>query len=141
MDEETCVSGFRFSKSQLKHLNVVLRFPNKMTGHNRVAWTGLEGMLVMLRRLSYPNKLREMTEEFGRAKAALSLIFNEILLWFTAPWCHLLENPFVRPYFTPALVNPYVDAFAAKAQVNLRVLGFIDGTLRRICRPGVTAVL
>ena len=82
LDEETrffAVSRFRFSKSQLKHLCVVLRFPNKMTGRNRVAWTGLEGMLVMLRRLSYPNKFREMTEEFGRSKAALSLIFNETL--------------------------------------------------------------
>ena len=144
LDEETrffAVSRFRFSKSQFKHLCVVLRFPNKMTGRNRVAWTGLEGMLVMLRRLSYPNKFREMTEEFGRSKAALSLIFNETLLWFTATWGHLLENPFVRPYFTPALVNRYVDAVAARAQVNLRVWGFIDGTLRRICRPGVAQQL
>ena len=141
LDEETCVSRFRFSKSQLKHLCVVLRFPNKLTGRNRVAWTGLEGMLVMLRRLSYPNKFREMTEEFGRSKAALSLIFNETLLWSTTTWGHLLENPFVRPYFTPALVNRYVDAVAAKAQVNLRVWGFIDGTLRRICRPEVAQQL
>lgn len=136
LDEETCVSRFRFSMRQLKHLCVVLRFPHKMTSRSRVSWTGLEGTLVLFRRLSYPNKLREMTEEFGRSKAALSLIFNETLLWFTATWGHLLENPFVRPYFTPALVNRYVDAVAAMAKVNLRVWGFIDGTLRRICRPG-----
>ena len=38
-------------------------------------------------------------------------------------------------------MNRYVDAVAAKAQVNLRVWGFIDGTLRRICGPGVAQQL
>ena len=137
LTEEQVVSRFRFTKTQLEKLFVVLRFPDKMHGSCRVAWSGMEGLLVLLRRLSYPNKLRELAEEFGRSKAALSIIFNTTLIWFTRQWGHILENPFTRPYFTQARLETYTASVAAVVGVNLRVWGFIDGTVRPICRPSI----
>ena len=89
LTEEQVVSRFRFTKTQLEKLFVVLRFPDKMHGSCRVAWNGMEGLLVLLRCLSYPNKLRELAEEFGRSKAALSIVFNTTLIWFARQWGHI----------------------------------------------------
>ena len=97
----------------------------------------MEGLLVHLRRLSYPNKLCELAEEFGRSKATLSIIFNTILIWFTRQWGHILENPFTRPYFTQARLETYAASVAAVVGVDPRVWGFIDGAVRPICRPPI----
>ena len=45
-------------------------------------------------------------------------------------------NPFTMPYLTQALLETYTASVAAAIGVDLRVWGFIDGTVRRpICRP------
>ena len=80
----------------------------------------MESLLVLLRRLSYPNKLRELAEEFGRSKAALSIIFNTTLIWFTRQWGHILENPLTRPYFTQARLETYTASVAAAVDIDLR---------------------
>ena len=38
--------------------------------------TGLEALLIMLRRLSFPNRWCDLVQLFGRAEPELSIIFN-----------------------------------------------------------------
>ena len=47
----------------------------------------------------------------------------------------MLTNPFVQPYFTAERVKEYSDAVARKVGMDLHIWDFIDGTVRRICRP------
>ena len=47
LTEEQIVGRFRFTKTQLQKLFVVLQSPNKMHGSCRVAWRGMEGLLVL----------------------------------------------------------------------------------------------
>lgn len=40
--------------------------------------TGIEALLVMLRRLSYPNRWYDLCPLFGRSEPELSMIFNKV---------------------------------------------------------------
>ena len=99
IDRQTCIRRFRFTKPQVLELVHRLGLPDVMRSPSQHSWTGLEGLLVVLRRLSYPGRLGELCEEFGRSKSALSIVFNFTLLWIYNRWDGLLTNPFTRPFF------------------------------------------
>ena len=101
LDDETCLRRFRFKKSEIIELSELLSLPDKFTAPCRTPWSGLEGLLVVLRRLVFPNRLGELCEEFGRSKGVLSLEFNIILKWVHDRWGDRLEHPFDKPFFTP----------------------------------------
>ena len=67
LDDHTCKLRFCFSSAEIVELCHALRIPEKMVGPSRVSWTGLEGLLVVLRRLSYPCHLGELSDELGRS--------------------------------------------------------------------------
>lgn len=135
LSDDTCERHFRFTNAELRRLCAVLRFPETMRSPGRVSWTGMEGLLIMLRRLVFPNRLGELVDEFGRSRFALSIIFNCTLTWMWQTWGHLLTDPFTRPYFSADRVRAYSAAVKDKSGVDLNVWGFIDGTLRATCRP------
>ena len=135
LDDEKCLPRFRFTKAELKDLHRRFRLPEKMTAPCRTTWTGMEGLLVVLRRLCYPNRLGDLCEEFGRSKPVLSMIFNITLIWIHNVWGDLLTNPFDKAFFTQARLESYAAAIARRTRVDLKVISFIDGTVRPICRP------
>ena len=68
LTEEDCLCNFRFTKGHLIRLKTALRMPEYFILHNRSKATGLEGLCILLRRLAYPNRLRDLTPLFGRSK-------------------------------------------------------------------------
>eukprot|EP00117_Sycon_ciliatum_P040668 scpid59864/ scgid29845/ len=82
LDEETCELRFRSSNAEIRELNHTQKF----VGPSRTAWTGLEGLMVVLRRLAYPCRLCELSDEFGRSSPDLSRIFNTTLMWIWRNW-------------------------------------------------------
>lgn len=81
LDDETCAGPYRFTKAQLKELVQAFGFPEKTSGRCRVSWSGMEGLLVLLQRMAFPDRLSTLAEDFGRFKAAISVIFNTTLNW------------------------------------------------------------
>lgn len=136
LDDETCLRRFRFTRRQLNLLYDALKIPDSFTDVSRTRWSGMDGLLVLLRRLSYPNRLGDLVEEFGRSKPVLSLIFNTMLAWIWQHWSHLITDAFNSPYFTPGRKDSYCRAIKNRSSVDLAIWGFIDGTVRPICRPG-----
>lgn len=57
-----------------------------------------------------------------------------MLTWIWDRLGVLLSDPFTR-YLDHAKTIVYCEAVARKSDVDLSVWGFIDGTVRRICRP------
>ena len=55
-----------------------LGMPEKMVLQNGTVTSGLEALLITLRRLAYPNRLADMVQMFGRSEPELSMIFNEV---------------------------------------------------------------
>ncbi len=135
LDAETCLRRFRFRKSQMYELFEAMDMPVRFVAPCRTSWSSMEGLLVLVRRLAYPSRLGDLCEEFGRSKPVLSLIFNSMLVWLWERWGGLITDPFTKPYFTEERIDSYANAVATKAGADLRIWGFIDGTLRAICRP------
>ena len=133
LDEEACVRRFRFKKEQLHLLSEALEVPDRFTSPICVTWTGLEGLLVLLRRLAYPARLGDLCEEFGRSKGVLSVIFSTMLIWIWERWGTLVTDPFTR-YLNQERTARYSQAVLETTGVDLNIWGFINGTVRAICR-------
>ena len=78
LEDETCLRRFRFTRCQLQDLDDILRNSPEFTVPCRAWWSGLFGLLDVVRRLSYPNGLWDLVE-FEWSKSVLSLIFNTML--------------------------------------------------------------
>ena len=67
-------------KDDILHLCEALELPEFYTGHQGFVFTWIEALMVMLRRLAYPNRLCDLVDIFGRAEPELSIVFNMVTL-------------------------------------------------------------
>ena len=68
----------RFAKDDLERLYAALAIPEAYTCGQGTKATGMEALMILLRRLSYPNRLSDLVQLFGRSQSELSLIFNTV---------------------------------------------------------------
>ena len=87
-------------------------------------------LCILLRRLAYPNRLEDLSSMFRRSKSELSYIFNTVLNDVVDRHIYRLSS-FNQKWLTMPHIEEYVSAIVTLRQV----LGFIDGTIRPICRP------
>ena len=59
----------------------------------KTAATGREALLI-LRRLSYPNRWCDLVPLFGRSESELSLIFNEVSVSVVSDYCEVKQSYF-----------------------------------------------
>ena len=60
-----------------------LHLPESYSGIQKTQATGMEALMVMLRRLTYPNRWCDLVPLFGRTESELSIIFNTVSTDFT----------------------------------------------------------
>lgn len=123
---------FRFKKTDFARLLAALQLPVEYHCAQKTVSSAKEALLILLRRLAYPNRWCDLALIFGRTESELSLIFREILQDIYRRFHHLLED-------LENLVWVDVSAFANAVQSAGAPLdncwGFIDGTARAIARP------
>ena len=67
----------RFQQNHFERLVAALQL-DTYTCHQRTVCSAAEALLILLRRLAYPNRWCELAKLFGRAEPELSMIFNEV---------------------------------------------------------------
>ncbi len=80
----------RFQKRDMQRLCVALNLPEIYTCSQGTIATGLEALMIMLRRLAYPSRLCDLVTLFGRTEQELSGIFAEVINfnnWLLHPLC------------------------------------------------------
>lgn len=87
---------------------------------------------VTLYRLSAPSRYKELMQLFRRSRSWLSVIFNDVII-------HLVTRYRVRMQWDEARLSQetllrYSEA-VFQAGGGRNIWGFIDGTMRAICRP------
>lgn len=127
--EEMC----RFERAELLELRIRLGIPETIVTASRHKWNGNDALFITLRRLAYPCRLVDLRQLFGLSCASLSQCINFILRWLYRAWKHLLGYHESR--FSLEKVRGYAAATAAAGCPLKRCVGFIDGTLRPLCRP------
>jgi hypothetical protein len=127
--------SFRFTKQEILFLTATFKMPNPCTLVTRHSASACDALCMFLHRLAYPTRLCQSEYFFGRSKTAVSLFFNHVLEWIYERYKHLLEWDHHR------LSQPVLRRFAAvvhqKGAPLNDCIGFIDGTVREICKPGV----
>ena len=78
-NEAECEIELRFKNNDLASLMDYLQIPEKLVCRQGTVCSGLEGLLILLKRLAYPCQFTDMTYRFGRSPPELYLIFNKVL--------------------------------------------------------------
>ena len=90
---------------------------------------------MLLRRLAYPNRLCDLSPMFGRSVSAISAIVDKVADHLFVNY-HILLQTVDQPWLVDNLVV-FAESIEAKGSPLADCWGFIDGTVRPICRPGV----
>ena len=88
---------------------------------------------IVLRRLSYPNRIGDLLPLFGRSPSEISMIFNrtiDCILQNKGQLLARLDQPWLRDN-----LEQFAAAVYTKGAPIKNCWGFIDGTVRAICRP------
>ena len=73
------MNGFhtRFQKGDLDRLGRALQLPEKYVCSQGTVPTGMEALLIMLRRMAYPNRWSDLVPIFGRAQPERTAIIHD----------------------------------------------------------------
>ncbi|KAJ6642616.1 hypothetical protein Bhyg_07569, partial [Pseudolycoriella hygida] len=129
-----CLAFFRFPKNDIKTLTAALKVPKIIILKNRIKFKGTEGMCILLRRLAYPNRLVDLVKTFNRDKGSLSRIFIFMLTWIYNHYGKRLHS-LQQNYISPSLLEELAYNAFNRGSPYPNIVGFIDGTYRRACRP------
>lgn len=133
-DEAECKADFRVEKHDLPLLADALQIPPVFRCNQGTICDGMEGLCVLLKRFAYPCRYSDMIPIFGRPVPEISMISNEVMDWMyenhghrVTEWNHTILNA--------AALQKYADAVSNKGAALDNCFGFVDGTVRPICRP------
>lgn len=135
MDPEECKAEFRFEKNDLSSLAEALQIPDSFQCQQRSVCDGLEGLCVVLKRLSYPCRYSDMIPRFAKPVPVLSMITNTVIDYLYDTHGHRITQ-WNNTLLDPHSLEQYAAAVADKGAALNNCFGFIDGTVRPICRPG-----
>ena len=90
---------------------------------------------MLLRRLTYPCFYSDLIPRFGRLIPELRMIYNIVLDHIYNTRGHRISQ-WNNPILDPVNLERYAEAIHDKGAALDNCIGFIDGTVRPICRPG-----
>ena len=135
MEDDECLAEFRVKKQDLDTLAEALQIPESFHCKQRSKIDGMEGLCMLLRRFAYPCRHSDMVPRFGRPVPVLSMATNKVLDHIYDTHGHLLTD--WNPYLLSAqALEEYAQAISRKGSPLQNCFGFIDGTVRSVCRPG-----
>ena len=135
LDESECLAEFRFRKRDMPRQYNVLQIPDTLTCNQRSVCDGVEGLCMLLKRMSYPCRYGDMIVRFAKPVPLLSMVTNQMIDYIYNIHGHKVLE-WNHQVLSPANLQTYVDAITAKGAPLPNCFGFIDGTVRPISRPG-----
>ena len=133
MNDAETWSEFHFLKGDIFPLRDALQI-NDFKTYNRLSVSGIEGLCILLKRLAYPCRYSDFIKRFGRLVPDYCVIFYAVLNDVYDRFKHLLSD-FNLPFLTRQNLEIYSQAIYDKGAALRNCFGFIDGTVRPICRP------
>ncbi|KAG0437591.1 hypothetical protein HPB47_017373 [Ixodes persulcatus] len=135
MPGQTFRRQFRFEKRDFPVLVKALQLPEYVTSAQGVRVSAREALCMCLRRLAYPNRLRDLQEYFGRHYSVISSVSNKVMLHIETKFGFLLNDMTCHRWLTPAHLRGMSEAVHRKGAPLPNCWAFIDSTAQPICRP------
>ena len=132
---DECISEFRFEKEDIPVLGRILEIPERIVCYNGTNVSGIEGLCIFLKRYAYPCRYLDLIHRFARPVPELCRINNHILNLIYDRWGFLL-NDMNQPWLSPNNLQIFADVIHENDVPLDNCWGFIDGTVRPMCRPG-----
>ena len=134
ISDAECLAEFRFRKHDLPRLAEVLQIPDSFMCYQRTLSSGMEALCILLRRLSYPCRFSDIIPRFGRPVPVLSMVSNQVLDYIYDIHGHRITQ-WNHQVLSQPLLQLYSDTISAQGSALDNCFGFVDGTVRPICRP------
>ena len=109
LDESESFAEFRFGKRDIRILKEVLLIPDTITCSQRSVCDGLEGLCMLLKRLSYPCRYGDMVHRFAKPVPVLSMITNQMIDFVYNVHGNRVLN-WNHEVLSPVNLQTYVDA-------------------------------
>jgi len=135
LSDDECRAEFRFLKNDIFLLKDVLQIPDEITCYNRLVVSGIEALCILLKRFAYPIKFSDMGSRFARPVPQLSMISSQMLDMIYNNHSHRLTS-FQQAWLSPDSLQSYANVIHDVGAPYTNCWGFVDGTVRPICRPG-----
>ena len=94
----------------------------------------MTGLCIMLKRLTYPYRYSDMIPAFGISVPELCMIYDTVVDYIFNEHGHLIGR-WNHTLLSSENLQRYADSIAAKGAALQNCFGFVDGTVRPICRP------
>ena len=133
-DDTQCWYHFRFMKNDIYRLKEALHIPDTVLTYNRMKLDGEEALCMFLQRFAYPCRYVDMISNYGRSIPEFSIVTNMMVEYIYGTFSHVLSD-FNHPIFDTSKLEEYCVAIHNKGAPLSNCFGFIDGTVRPICRP------
>ena len=134
MEDAECLAEFRVHKRDIPVIADYLQIPDTFYCEQRSVCNGIEGICMLVRRISYPCRYGDMISRFARPVPVLSMITNTVLDFIYDTHRHRITQ-WNDTVMNPAQLQVYANAISAKGAPMENCFGFVDGTVRPICRP------
>ncbi|XP_045460372.1 uncharacterized protein LOC123670849 [Harmonia axyridis] len=131
IDEQFYVNNFRFTKKDLRRLRHVLRIPQKIVTETRNTVDGQLALCILLKRLSYPNRLIDLESFFNYESQSLSQIITATANFIMENHGHLLDNLSAHQWLDRNRYQLYALSIRNMGGAVPNCWGFIDGTVRQ----------
>lgn len=135
MSDDESKSEFRFQRRDIYRLADVFNMPEEILCYNGLRVDSTEALCILLKRFAYPCRLLDLIPRFARPVPQLSMIAAKVMSYLYENWRQLLSS-FNQPWLSANSLEEYANAVHLKGAPLQNCWGFIDGTVRPICRPG-----
>ena len=126
---------FRFLKNDIYLLKEALHVPDEIVTCNRLVVHGTEALCIALKWFAYPCRYCDMIPWFARPVPELFVISKYMIGLIYNSFSHLLSD-LNQQWLSSANLELYAQVIHQKGAALDNCWGFIDGTVRPVCRPG-----
>ena len=134
LSDAECQEEFRFLKNDIYQLIDILEIPESITCYNGTVVGDEESLCIFLKRFAYPCRYSDMIFRFGRSVQELCMTSNHILNLLYNNNLHRLTT-LNQPWLARQNLEEYCLAIKNSGAALENCWGFIDGTVRPVCRP------
>ena len=137
MDEKSddeCKAEFRFFREDIYKLAEQLQLPDEITTYNGLVVASVPALCMYLKRFAYPCRYGDLVYHFARPVPEISIITNHIMDLIYDRWHHLLTR-YNHDLLSPPKLLQYAEAIEQAGAALSNCWGFVDGTVRPVCRP------
>ena len=134
MREDECEVQFRFRKPDIHPLVAALHLPETLKCPNGAIVDRVEALCVTLKRFTYLCRYADLVPRFGRPVPQLCVITNLVVNYLYENSAEL-SHDLRQPWLSQQHLQMHADAIHYKGAALDNCWGFVEGTVRPICRP------